>query len=300
MFSRKFKNILAYKAFGLLTIFFVSIVVLFVLILFLKSLPILEHQNFFSLISSSDWFPLKKQFGLLPFIISTIAITILSIIIATPLCLLTAIYFTEYIKRKYLKWFLPFIDILAGLPSVIYGVWGILIVVPFIKDYIAPFFGIETSGYNLLSGGIVLGIMIIPVMTNVMIEVLQTVPSELRDASLSLGATQWQTTKFVTLRKVKSGLIASIVLGLSRAFGETIAVLMVVGNVAQIPTSLFDSVYPIPALIANNYGEMMSIPLYDSALMFSAFILLLIVIVFNIGSRYYLRKLEMQNQSNLD
>ena len=87
---------------------------------------------------------------------------------------------------------------------------------------------------------------------------------------------------------------------LSRAFGETIAVLMVVGNVAQIPTSLFDSVYPIPALIANNYGEMMSIPLYDSALMFSAFILLLIVIVFNIGSRYYLRKLEMQNQSNLD
>jgi phosphate transport system permease protein len=181
---------------------------------------------------------------------------------------------------------------LAGIPSVIFGVWGIIIIVPFIRFYIAPIFGVSTTGYSLLAGGIVLAIMIIPVIISVLVEVFKAIPDQLREASLSLGATQWQTIKFVVLKKAKPGIIAAIVLGISRALGETMAVLMVVGNMVQIPKSVFDPAYPLPALIANNYGEMLSIPMYDSALMFAAFILLIIVLLFNVFSRMILSSIE--------
>lgn len=186
----------------------------------------------------------------------------------------------------------PVIDILAGIPSVIFGVWGILVIVPFISDYLAPFFGEQTSGYSILAGGIVLAIMIIPFILNILIEVFRTLPDELKEASLSVGATKWQTIKLVLLRKAFPGIISAFGLGVSRAFGETIAVLMVVGNVPSIPKGIFQPGYPLPALIANNYGEMLSIPMYDSALMLAALVLFVVVMLFNLGSRVAIARLE--------
>jgi phosphate transport system permease protein len=122
-------------------------------------------------------------------------------------------------------------------------------------------------------------------------DVLRSVPQGIREASLSLGATQWETTKYIVLRRALPGVVAAVVLGFSRAFGETLAVLMVVGNVAQVPGSLFDAAYPLPALIANNYGEMMSIPLYDAALMAAALMLLVAVLLFNVGARLIIVRL---------
>lgn len=244
------------------------------------------------LIFSKDWHPLKGHFGMLSFIAGTAWVTIVSIVVAIPICILTAIYLSEYVHKTILKIINPLIDILAGIPSVIFGVWGIIIIVPFIRFHIAPYFGVSTTGYSILAGGIILGIMIIPVIISVMIEVFKTIPIELREASLSLGATKWQTIKFVVLKKAKPGIIAAIVLGVSRALGETMAVLMVVGNMVQIPKSVFDAGYPLPSLIANNYGEMLSIPMYDSALMFSALILFIIVVLFNVSSRIILSKIE--------
>jgi phosphate transport system permease protein len=164
-------------------------------------------------------------------------------------------------------------------------------VVPFVRA-VAPLFGATTSGYSVLAGAIVLAIMVFPTIIHVSLEVFAAVPQSLRDASLALGATKWETVKHVVLRKGLAGIVAAVVLGLSRAFGETMAVLMVVGNVARIPRSLFDSAYPLPALIANNYGEMMSVPLYDSALMLAALVLLAVVFVFNIGARAILVRAE--------
>jgi len=149
-----------------------------------------------------------------------------------------------------------------------------------------------TTGYSVLAGGIVLAIMIFPLIISILIEVFDNVPQELRDASLSLGATQWQTIKKVLLRKSVDGIVAATVLAISRAFGETIAVLMVCGNLSQVPNSIFDSGYPLPALIANNYGEMMSIPMYDSALMFAALLLFVIIFLFNAISRIILFRIE--------
>ena len=125
-----------------------------------------------------------------------------------------------------------------------------------------------------------------------LIEIFASIPRDFREASLSLGATQWQTIKFVILRKSMPGIIAAIVLAISRAFGETIAVLMVCGNISEVPKSVFDSGYPLPALIANNYGEMMSIPMYDAALMLAALILFVIILFFNTLSRIVLVRVE--------
>ena len=140
--------------------------------------------------------------------------------------------------------------------------------------------------------GIVLGIMILPILVSLLIEIFTIVPQDYREASASLGATKWQTCSKVILRKAMPGIVAAVVLSISKAFGETIAVLMVCGNYAAIPRSLFDPCYPLPALIANNYGEMLSLPLYESALMFAAFILFFIILVFNIISRWILRNIE--------
>jgi len=262
--------------------------------LYFKSSPILAEHSIFNLLFSKDWRPLSGKFGFYTFIISSLWVTILALLISGPICLLTAIHLTQYAKRWVLRVMHPVIDILAGIPSVIFGVWGILLIVPFISNNVGPFFGKQTSGYSILTGSIVLAVMIIPFILNILIEVFRTIPEELTEASLSLGATRWQTIKLVLLKKAFPGIISAMGLGLSRAFGETIAVLMVVGNVTHIPKGVFQPGYPLPALIANNYGEMLSIPMYDSALMLAAFVLFVIVLLFNLGSRIAIARIERQ------
>lgn len=259
--------------------------------LILKSSLLFIETSVLELLFSSKWLPLSGKFGFLPFIISSLWVTFLSIIIAAPICLFTAIYLTQYTKQFVLRFMHPVIDILAGIPSVIYGVWGIIIIVPFVSK-LAGWFNIQSSGYSILAGAIVLAIMIIPFVLNILIEIYKSIPIELSEASLSLGATKWETIKKVLTRKAFPGIISSFGLGISRAFGETIAVLMVAGNVVQIPKGIFQAGYPLPALIANNYGEMLSIPKYDSALMLAALILFIVVTIFNLGSRYLITHYE--------
>lgn len=260
--------------------------------LVVKSLPILEEKSLWDLLCTSKWKPMRGDFGFLPFIMGTLWVTMIAIIWTLPVSLFTAIFLTEN-SRPYVKKFVfPALDILAGLPSVVYGVWGILVVVPWISDWLAPHFVEYSTGYSTLAGGVILGIMILPLLISLFVELFSSVPREYREASLSLGATRWQTTKKVLLRKTFPGVVAAVTLSVSRAMGETIAVLMVCGNIVQLPWSLFDGCYPLPALIANNYGEMLSLPLYESALMFAALILFVVVFVFNIVSRLILRKIE--------
>lgn len=260
--------------------------------LYLKSAPVFEEHTLKELLFSANWKPMKGQFGFLPFIMGTIWVTGIAVAMALPIALLTAVFLTEYAKSYVRKYVFPALDILAALPSVIYGVWGTLLIVPWISDKLAPHFVDFSTGYTVLAGGIVLGIMILPLLVSLFIEIFSSVPAEFREASLSLGATKWQTTKFVIIRKTLPGILAAVVLAISRALGETIAVLMVCGNLPEVPRSLLDSCYPIPALIANNYGEMLSLPLYEAALMFAALILFVVVLFFNVISRVVLYRLE--------
>ncbi|GAB4540776.1 MAG: hypothetical protein Kow0063_30940 [Anaerolineae bacterium] len=300
--NRRAKDQLARWSMGLLTLSASLLVPLMALALYLRARPILAIQPLGELLWSTAWYPLKGAFGFYPFIVGTLWVTSTAMIIAIPPSLLTAIYLAEYARPQVRALAKPLIDLLAGIPSVVYGVWGVLTVVPFIQKSVAPvldnwlgfiplFRADNPTGYSVLAGGVVLAVMVFPVIIAVAEEVIRAAPQGLREASLALGATRWQTIKYVVIRHTLPGVIAAIVLGFSRAFGETMAVLMVVGNVAQVPHSIFDAAYPLTALIANNYGEMMSIPDYDAALLGAALILLLVVLAFNVVSRLALLRL---------
>lgn len=289
--QRKLKDILTSKIMMFATVFSSIIVFLIILGLFHRSRPILEIKPLSELLFSSSWRPLKKEFGFYPFIIGTTWVTAIAMVLAIPICVLTAVYLAEYAPNNLQEIMKPLVDLLAGVPSVVYGLCGVLAVVPLVKN-LALILGITTTGYSVLSGGIVLAVMVFPVIISVSEEVFRSVPDEIREASLALGATRWQTIKHIVARVSLPGIIAAVTLGFSRAFGETMAVLMVVGNVPKVPSSVFDPAYPLPALIANNYGEMMSVPLYDSALLLAALVLLLVVFSFNIIARIILLKTQ--------
>jgi phosphate transport system permease protein len=293
---RLFKDWLGRRVMQVFTYVPGLLVLLIVIGLLWKSRAILAVKPIGRLLFSSAWQPLRGEFGLWPFLMGTLWVTAVALVIALPISLLTAVYLSEYAPRSIREAARPLVDLLAGLPSVVFGVWGMLAVVPFVGSVLAPLFGTTSSGYSILAGGIVLAVMIFPTIIHVSLEVFASVPRALREASLSLGATRWETVRRVVLRKGGQGILAAGLLGLSRAFGETMAVLMVVGNVPAVPRSLFEPGYPLPALIANNYGEMMSIPLYDSALMLAALVLLLVVLAFAVIGRWMLVRAERRAQ----
>jgi len=293
--NRRLTDIVASKLMLLATIFSSLIVFVMAFVLFQRSSPILTSKSISDLFLGASWHPMQGEFGFSPFIIGTLSVTALAMVLAIPVCILSAIYLSEYAPNRIRGIIKPPIDLLAGIPSVVYGLWGVLLVVPLIRNYIAPFFGATTTGYSLLAGGVVLAIMVFPIIISISEEVFRTVPVEVREASFALGATKWQTVKHVVMRKALPGVIAAIILGFSRAFGETMAVLMVMGNVAKVPSSLFDPAYSLPALIANNYGEMMSIPLYDSALLLAALILLILMAFFIVLARIVLLRIERRS-----
>lgn len=292
--KRTLKDLIAGKVMFLITAGCGVLVLVMALGLLIRAWPIMQIKPLHELLFSVSWSPMKGDFGMLPFIMGTLWVTGIAIVLAVPISLLTSIYLSEFALSRIRELSRPFIDLLAGIPSVIYGIWGVIVIVPLVKERLAPFFGVSSTGYSVLAAGIVLSIMIFPVIIHITMEVFQAVPAGLREASLSLGATQWQTVKHVVLRRSLPGIIAANVLGFSRAFGETMAVLMVAGNITKIPGSVFDPGYPLPALIANNYGEMMSIPLYDSALMTAALVLFVVVIFFNVISRYILHRIRLR------
>jgi phosphate transport system permease protein len=271
------------------------LVVVIATALYLRARPLLATHSLWNLVTGDSWAPSNGGFGLKPFLAGTFWVTGLAAVLAVPVCLLAAVYLAEYAGPRVRAVVKPVIDLLAGIPSVVYGVWGVLVVVPFIAEKLGPYAeahwsrpvlsSVSSTGYSVLAGAVVLAIMISPVIVAIADEVLRAVPAEMREASYALGATRSETIGRVVVRKALPGLAAAVVLGVSRALGETMAVLMVVGNLPLTPHSIFDPAYPLPALIANNYGEMMSIPLYDAALLGSALFLLLVVLAFNVLAR---------------
>lgn len=274
--------------------------------LLVRSLPIIQKVGVLELLRSQSWHPMAGEFGLAPFIAGSVAVTTVAMTMAVIPAILCGVYMAEYTSTRARSWLKPLIDLLVGIPSVVYGLWGILFIIPLIRGQIGPaadstlgqvfpfFRQTNPSGYGVLAAGFVLALMSFPLIVAVTEEVLRSVPQQMRETLLALGATRWETTKCVVRHAALPGVLAAVVLGFSRAFGETLAVMMVVGNVPRAPTSIFDGAYPLPALIANNYSEMMSVPLYDSALMTAALILLVVVLFFNVLARLVINRLAKQ------
>lgn len=291
----------ARRTFFIITLLPLTLIGIVTVALLVRSWPIMAAHPLQDLIFGNIWKPSDGLFGFWPFIVGTFWVTLVGVALAVPPCLLVSIYLAEYAHAATRSMAKPVLDLLAAIPPVVYGLWGLLAIVPFIEDVLAPFAkrwlgsipflaSNQPTGFSVLAGGMVLAVMIAPLIISVIYEIFATVPNDLRHASLAIGATKWETIRRVVVPQVLPGIIAGIVLGASRAFGETIAVLMVVGNVAKLPGSIFDAAYPLPALIANNYGEMMSIPLYDAALLGAALILLVVILIFNILSTIVLKR----------
>jgi phosphate transport system permease protein len=248
-------------------------------------------------ITSSDWDPVHHQFGAAPAIFGTIVTSIIALLIATPLALGVAIFLSEYAPRWLRQPVAFFVDLLAAIPSVVYGLWGIFVLLPVLRQHVMPFlrdtlhlgstplFSGPAYGPSMLAAGLILAVMVLPYISSVSREVLLAVPRSQREAALALGATRWETIQKAVIPFAKSGVIGGIILGLGRALGETMAVTMLIGNRHEISTSLFAPGYTMASLIANEFSEA-SDDLHLSALMAVGFVLLLIALLVNALARW--------------
>ena len=244
----------------------------------------------FSFLIKTIWDPVAEDFGALPFIYGTVVSSLVALVIAVPLSLATALFLTELCPRRLRAILSLLVELLAAIPSVIYGVWGLFVLSPFLRAYIQPFLakylgwtGLFTGpkyGFGMLAAGVILAIMILPIISSITREVIMAVPRQQREAALALGATKWETLRMAVLRNARAGILGAVILGLGRAFGETMAVMMVIGNRAEIAKSLFAPGATLASVIANEFTEAPG-AMYKSALMEGALILFAITLVVN-------------------
>ncbi len=241
----------------------------------------------FNFLIGSVWDPVKGEFGALPFIYGTVVSSLIAVLIATPLSIGVAVFLVEQAPRSLARPIAFLVELLAAIPSVVYGLWAIFVLAPFLRVYVQPplqtafgwmpLFEGTPTGIGMFTGGLILAIMITPIITAVVRDILEAVPVTQREAALALGATKWETTKIV-LANAASGIAGAVILGLGRAIGETMAVTMIIGNRPQISASLFDPGYTIASVIANEFTEATG-DLYLSALVEMGLILFVVTFV---------------------
>jgi phosphate transport system permease protein len=218
-----------------------------------------------SFLAGSNWDPVQDSFGALPFIYGTVVTSLVAIAVAIPVSIGLALFLTEMAPARLQRIVSYFVEILAAIPSVVYGLWGLVVLVPLLRGYVEPalqrtlgfipLFSGPPIGLGYLCAGLILAIMILPTIASVTIEVLRTVPGTLREGALALGATRWEAIRMSVLPYATRGILGAVILGLARALGETMAVTMVIGNQPEIHTSLFAAGYSLPAVIANEFAE---------------------------------------------
>ena len=248
----------------------------------------------FHFFAASDWDPEHESFGALPFIFGTLVSSLLALFIAVPLSIGVAVFTTEMCPRSLRGPLSFFVELLAAIPSVVYGLWGFLVLAPILAKYVQPFlannfgwtglFSGRTLGISMLAAGIILAIMIIPIISSIAREVLLVVPQHQREAALALGATRWEMIRIGVLRNARAGIVGGIILGLGRALGETMAVTMVIGNAPQMKRSLFEFGYTMASVLANEFSEA-SADMHLSALVEIGLALFLVTIIVNALAR---------------
>ena len=267
-----------------------AIVVLIVIELVLQSRLSL-HAFGWRFFTGSNWDPVAGDFGALPFIYGTIVSSLVALIIAIPLSIGVAVFTTEMCPKP-LRGTISFLtELLAAIPSVVYGLWAIFVLAPLLREHVQPWlakylgwtglFSGPPFGIGMLAAGIILAIMIVPIIASITREVLTAVPQQQREAVLALGATRWEMIRMGVLRNARTGIVGAVILGLGRALGETMAVTMVIGNTPQIAKSLFAPGYTMASVIANEFTEATG-DLYLSALIEIGLGLFLVTIVINI------------------
>src|SRR5512137_427945 len=227
--------------------------------------PAWEHIGLAKFLLSSDWDPVQEKFGALPFIYGTLVTSAVALAIALPVSVGLALFLSEMGPKRLRAPVGYAIEVLAAIPSVVFGLWGLFVLVPWLRTVVEPslqrtlgffpFFQGPTIGLGYLAAGVILALMILPTIASVIIEVLKTVPPALKEGALALGATRWESIRIAVLPYARPGIVGASLLGLGRALGETMAVTMVIGNSPEISASLFAPGYSLPAVIANEFAE---------------------------------------------
>ena len=273
------------------------IVVTIIFMMVWNALPTIRTFGF-AFLTGREWIPADNIFGALPFIYGTVVSSLIALVISVPISVGIAVFLVEQAPKKIATPISFMVELLAAIPSVVYGLWGIFVLAPFVRDYLGvfletyfgwlPFFQGRLTGIGMLTGGIILALMITPIITAVVRDILEVVPTQQREAALALGATKWETTQIV-LGNAASGIAGAVILGLGRALGETMAITMVIGNSPQISASLFEPAYTIASVLAANFADATD-EIYLSALIEMGLVLFLVTFVVNAFAKLLVSK----------
>ena len=271
-----------------------------------KAWPAFSHQGI-SFVTTNDWVPSEDRYGALAFIYGTLVSSFIALVIAVPISVGIALFTQEVVGRRFRRPVVYLIDLLAAIPSVVYGLWGVLVFAPAVQPVyetingwvggwpvLGALFGGQSSGRSFMTAGIILAIMITPIVTSLSREVVATVPSSQREAAYGMGATRWETIRSSVLPWCRGGITGAVMLGLGRAVGETIAVLLVIGSSAQITTHLFSPGDSTAAVIANQWGEAST--LGSSALIGLGVVLFVVTVGLNFVARSFVRRFDRRLQ----
>jgi phosphate transport system permease protein len=265
--------------FALSSLLFLFLIFIFI---FFEGLPLFHKIGLKNIILGFKWAPTKGSFGIFPMIVSSFLVTFGALVVGAPMALSCAIYLSEYSGKRMKMFLKPALELLAGIPSVVYGFLGVVYIVPVVRNYFGG------AGFSLLSTSIILGVMILPTIISISFDAITSVPKTYREGSFAMGATKWQTIYKVVIPSAKSGILASFILGMGRAIGETMAVIMTAGNALKIPTSLLD---PLRTLTGNIALELSyATGDHRQGLFSTGVVLLVIIMILNYIANFGIKK----------
>ena len=296
--SRAIDPLLKWFLSGLAALILVLIAFFFIR-LFIEAKPAFDKFGYIGFVFDNSWVPSQQLYGALPLVVGTLITSAIALIIGVPVAIATALYITELAPTRVKAPLTVTVELLAAVPSVVYGLWGIAVLAPKLQPAeqwfsdtfgFLPLVGGQVSIPNYFIAGLILAIMIIPIVSAISREVMATVPGDHKEAALALGATRWEMIKIAVLPYSRAGISGAAMLGLGRAIGETIAVTIVIGNAADIGNTIFSQGYTLAAVIANEFGEAASDPTHRAALIAAGLVLFVLTLLVNALARYYVNR----------
>jgi phosphate transport system permease protein len=266
-----------------------------------ESEPVFAKYGLVNFVFTNEWVPSQQLYGALPLLVGTIITSIVALAIGVPVAVASALYITELAPKRVKQPLTILVELLAAVPSVVYGLWGVFVLIPKLRPIeqwfsdtfsFLPFVGGQVAGPNYFIAGLILAIMILPIVSAISREVMATVPVEHKEAALALGATRWEMIRIAVLPYSRAGITGASMLGLGRAIGETIAATLVIGNAPDIGNNLFAQGYTLAAVIANEFGEAASDPTHRAALIAAGLVLFVLTLIVNAVARYYVNRAE--------
>jgi phosphate transport system permease protein len=279
---KKFKEKFSERLFLLIALSALSVLALITVFIFIKGVPIIAKVGILNFVFGMKWAPAQGFYGIFPMIVGSVSVTLGAAVLGVPVAICCSIFLSEFAPAALRNIFRPAIQLLAGIPSVVYGFWGVLFIVPMIRNYLGG------PGLSILAGSIILAIMILPTIISITEVSLLSLPRHYKDGALALGLTHWQTIRSLLLPAAKSGIVAAVILGLGRAIGETMAVIMVLGNAVALPASVLDPVRTLTTNIGIEMGYASGE--HQQALFATGIVLFVIIMILNATAQYITRK----------